>query len=100
MKKYSKEEKEMRLGDWRQSGKSAWSYAKANNLNPQTFVKWTKAETEAKTCLVEVPALMMPPSLQFAQEILIEKGEIKIHIPLGMGCNELRAVMEGLGAAL
>ena len=96
---YSKEEKEMWLDDWRQSGKSAWAYAKENGLNSQTFVKWKKTETEAKSCLVEVPALMMPP-LPFAHEILIEKGEIKIHIPLGMGCNELRAVMEGLGAAL
>ena len=99
MKKYSKEEKGMWLEDWRQSGKSAWAYAKENELTPQTFVKWTKTETEAKTCLVEVPALTIPPSLQFAQEILIEKGEIKIHIPLGAGRNELRAVMEELGAA-
>ena len=100
MKKYSKEEKEMWLDDWRQSGKSAWSYAKENDLNPQTFVKWTESKTEGKTCLVEVPALMIPPPLPFVQEILIEKGEIKIHIPLGIGRNELRAVMEGLGAAL
>ena len=97
---YSKEEKGMWLEDWRQSGKSAWAYAKENDLNPRTFVKWTKSETEAKPCLVEVPALMIPPPLQFVQEILIERGEIKIHIPLGMGRNELRAVMEGLGAAL
>ena len=96
---YSKEEKGMWLDDWRQSGKSAWAYGKENGLNPQTFVNWTKTDAEAKTCLVEVPALMIPP-LQFAQEILIEKGEIKIHIPLGMGRNELRAAIEALGAAL
>jgi len=41
---YSEEEKGMWLDDWRQSGKSAWAYAKANKLNLQTFVKWTKAE--------------------------------------------------------
>ena len=44
---YSKEEKTMWLKDWRQSGKSAWAYAKENNLNPQTFVNWTKAESKA-----------------------------------------------------
>jgi len=41
---YSKEEKAMWLDDWRQSGKSAWAYAKENGLNLQTFKNWTKAE--------------------------------------------------------
>ena len=99
MKKYSKEEKEMWLDDWRQSGKSAWAYAKENKLNPQTFVKWTKAETAAKVCLVEVPVPIIQHTLGLS-EILIEKGDIKIHIPLAIERNGLRAVMEGLGAAL
>ena len=97
---YSKEEKEMWLDDWRQSGKSTWAYAKENGLNPQTFVKWSKNGTQSNTCLVEVPAQMLSQPLQLGHEILIEKGEVKIHIPLAMGRNELRAVMEGLGAAL
>ena len=45
---YSREEKEMWVEDWQASGKSAWSYAKANGLNPQTFVRWTKGEKEAE----------------------------------------------------
>ena len=96
---YSEEEKKMWLEDWRQSGKSAWAYAKANGLNTQTFVKWTRSKTETQTCFVEVPAQILPP-LHQGQEILIEKGDIKIRIPLTLGRNELRAVMEGLGAAL
>ena len=96
---YSGEEKEMWLEDWRRSGKSAWLYAKENGLNQQTFVRWTKAEPEAKMSFVEVPAPVMLPPRQ-AAEILIERGEVKIHIPLAMGRNELRAVMEGLGCVL
>ena len=96
---YSKEEKEMRLEDWRRSGKSAWAYAKANGLNQQTFAKWTKTGTEAKPCFVEIPAQVLKPTLHMP-EILIEKGDVKIHIPLVIGCVELRSVMEGLGAAL
>jgi hypothetical protein len=46
--KISEEEKEMRLEDWRQSGKSAWAYAKENGFVPQTFVKWVKAGAGAK----------------------------------------------------
>ena len=100
---YSKEEKAMWLEDWRQSGKSAWAYAKENGLNLQTFKNWTKAE--AKQCFVEVPstpavpARVLQPAVQ-TREILIEKGDVKIRIPLMIGRGELRAVIEGLGAAL
>jgi hypothetical protein len=97
--KFSKEEKAMWLEDWKGSGKSAWAYAKENGLNPQTFVNWTKPKRENEPCFVEVPARIMPPPQQ-AAEILIEKGEVKIHIPLIMGRGEMRAVIEGLGAAL
>ena len=96
---FNKEEKTMRLDVWRKSGKSAWAYAKANSLNPQTFVKWTKAQTEGKPCFVEVPVTVLEQPKQGA-EILIEKGDVKIHIPLLIGKSELRSVMEGLGAAL
>jgi hypothetical protein len=98
---YSKEEKAMWLEDWRQSGKSAWAYAKENGLTPQTFVRWIKAEEEpeARTCFVEVPARIMPQPIP-APEIIIEKGDMKIHIPLTIGRGELCAVMEGLGCAL
>ena len=96
---YSEEEKAMWLEDWQQSGRSAWAYAKANGLNTQTFVKWTKAGKENQNCFVEVQTQILPPYYQ-NQKILIEKGEVKIHIPVTIGRNELRAVMEGLGAAL
>ena len=98
--RYSEEEKALWLEDWRQSGKSTWAYAKTNSLNPQTFVKWAKTVKEvegvlmeSRPCFVEVAARAMPFSQQ-PQRILIEKGDVKIHIPLGHG--ELLAVMEGL----
>ena len=97
--KFSEEEKAMWLEDWRQSGKSAWAYANANGLSPQTFVKWTKTEAETKPCFVEVP-VPARPSAQREPEILIEKGEVKIHIPLISGSREFRAVIEWLGRAI
>ena len=99
MKKYSEEERSMWLDDWKQSEKSAWAYAKENGLNPQTFVNWTKAKKETSQSFIEVPAKAIQPP-QYLPEILIEKGDVKIRIPLIIGCGELRAVMEGLGAAL
>jgi len=97
--KYSEEEKAMWLEDWRQSGKSAWAYAKANGMSPQTFAKWTKTGEEEKPCFIEVPAPVMA-SRQSEPEILIERGEVKIHIPLISGSRELRSVIEWLGRAI
>jgi hypothetical protein len=95
----SAEEKKMWLEDWKRSGKSAWTYAKENGLTPQTFVKWTKATQETEPSFVQVKASVIPLP-QSVPEILIEKGDVKIHIPLTVGSSGLRAVMESLGATL
>ena len=96
---YSEEEKGMWLDDWQQSGKSAWAYAKENGLNTQTFTKWTKAKEEPTHSFVELSTQVLPTH-QYNREILIEKGDVKIHIPLSLNSVELRAVMEGLGRVL
>ena len=103
--RYSEEEKTMWLEDWKSSGKSAWAYAKENGINQQTFINWTKAGNETKQNLVEIPAVSTANAAVVKQqisipEILIEKWEVKIYIPLKINHNQLRAVMEGLGAAL
>jgi transposase-like protein len=96
---YSAEEKAELLEGWRLSGKSISAYVKEKGLVRWTFTKWIKAERETKSCFVEVPAHVLKP-VPHLPEILIEKGDIKIHVPLGMGGGGLRAVMEGLGVAL
>jgi len=87
---YSKEEKAMWLEDWQKSGKNVWAYANENGLVPQTFARWTKKRT--KTDFVEVK-LKSRSSLQISG-ILIEKGDIKIHLPTGITVNELSSVIE------
>jgi hypothetical protein len=99
MQTISSEEKAMWVEDWRGSGKSAWAYAQENGLNQRTFVKWTKAAVAAKPCFVEVAAPVIAPAAH-TPEILIERGDVKIHIPLCAGNAGLRAVMESLVAAL
>ena len=96
---FTNEEKAMWIEDWKRSGKKPYTYAKDNGIVPQAFARWTKSETEAKPCFVEITTQLVQPSTQ-VPKILIEKGEIKIHIPLVMGLEELRIVMEGLGAVL
>ena len=96
---FSKEEKAIRLADWRQSGKSAWAFARENGLVPQTFARWAKEESETKPAFVEVP-LPSIPSPRYLSEILIEKGDMQIHIPVTVGYGELRVVMEELRSTL
>ena len=80
--KYSKEERRKHLENWKESGKNAWAYAKENGLKQQTFAKWVKAEKEEESGFVEIKTKI--PQLS---EILIEKGDVKIHIPLGLSEN-------------
>ena len=95
---FSKEEKSMWLEDWRKSGKKAWTYARENGLVPQTFVSWTKKELKQANGFIEIhPKISLP---QQKREILIEKGDIKIHIPVGLNSIELEPVVESLRAIL
>ena len=97
---FSKEEKAKLLEGWKQSGKSISAYVKEKGLVRWTFTKWLKAERDSESCFVEIPAHVLE-SAPHVPEILIEKGGLKIHIPLGMGGgSELRMVMERLGVAL
>jgi hypothetical protein len=95
---YSKEEKAIWLEDWRRSGKPAWSYAKENGLIPQTFTNWTKPSGKTDQSLVEVSAPKVQ-SARFAGEMLIEKGEVRIRVPLTIGGSELRMIINVLGGA-
>ena len=97
--KFSKEEKAMWLEDWKQSGKKAWTYGKENGLIPQTFCGWVKREAKSATGFVEISAHKKPKP-ELSQEILVEKGDIKIHIPLSVWIESPGAIMEGLKAAL
>ena len=96
---YSKEEKAMWLEDWQQSGKSAWAYARENDLSPQTFLNWTKARNKKNQSLVEIPAGVFHPA-RLVQEILIEKGAIRIHIPLEPVLGELYTIIKKIGQTL
>ena len=99
--RFSKEEKAGLLEDWRQSGKSISVYVREKGLVRWTFDRWLKAEKETKPSFVEVAAPVMSAGIQAApQEILIEKGEIKIHIPLCVWAQGAGVIMEGLGRAV
>jgi transposase-like protein len=94
MKRYSQEEKAKWVEEWKGSGITAWTYAKENGFNPQTFNQWTKKEDE-KHKFVEITGQIKKEAPNRA-EILIEKGNIKIHVPLTAGMDGLKAVIQTL----
>jgi len=95
---YSNEEKAMWLEDWQKSGKKAWSYALENGLIPQTFLKWTKAGIKTKQDFVEVRPVA--GGMNHALQITIEKGDIKIHLPICATSNDLSTIIECLRVAI
>jgi len=98
--KIGKEEKEMWLEDWKRSGKKAWTYAKENNLIPQTFCSWVKrTETKIQSGFVDV-SKQIKTHIANLTEIRIEKGGINIYIPLSVWRESSAAIIEGLRAAL
>ena len=97
--KFSKEEKARKLEDWRKSGKSAWAYAKENGLCPQTFLRWVNPKKKRRKSFVDI-STKVQPSFESVKEILIEKGEIRIHIPLSVWAEGAGVILEGLRAAL
>jgi hypothetical protein len=95
MKRYSEEEKRMWVEDWKGSGTSQYAYAKANGLNPTTLKNWAR-EAEVPQGFVEVTP-QLPVPMGYTPEILIEKGDIKVHIPVAINRQDLRAVIQSLG---
>jgi hypothetical protein len=65
---------------------------------PQTFSKWTKKQERPEFVQVHQAARRGIP--QAHSEILIESGEMKIHLPLNMGVRELCVVVECVGGLL
>jgi hypothetical protein len=96
MTRYSIEEKAKLLEDWRGSGKKAWIYAKEKGINPQTFSKWTKRE--AGPGFVEVKQAVETGIRSCGKEILIEKGDLRIHLPLGVSVRDVCALVERVGS--
>jgi transposase-like protein len=96
MTKYSNEEKEKWLEEWRGSGKSPWTYAKENGIRPQTFTTWVKKEKKVPGFVeIHPEAGRGTPAAQ--GEILIERGGLRIRLPSNTGIREVCAVVECVG---
>jgi transposase-like protein len=109
MKKYSVEEKAKFIAEWEKSGKSRRAFSLERGLKEQTFGKWVREEPEEGLQFVEVgrrrkksaeqvPAKAVSgPRLTAVHEMVVEKGDIKIRLPLGVSETGLARVIRALG---
>ena len=98
MKKvYTKEEKQEHIKRWKEGGLSKAAYAKSVGVNKHTFYTWTDAADKANQGFVELPVAATVSETN-TRKIIIEKGDIKIHVPLSVWVEGAAAVMEGLKA--
>ena len=90
MKRYSKEEKDKIIEQWKESGKSRWTFAKEQGIGAQTLYKWTNT-AKGPTDFVELKtgSKTLPTN---NRDIILERGETIIRIPLEMSEREMNAV--------
>jgi len=98
---FSKEEKAKKLEEWKMSGKSKWAFAKENRINQQTFANWVNKEKAIGFVEIKPNSKSL---VQVAQtecsQMVIEKGDIKIHLPIVMSSKDLTAIIESLREAI
>ena len=90
MKIYSEEEKETLIKRWKTSGKSRCTFAKEQGIATQTFCKWTVNQKETSD-FVELKKKLKWPE-QNNRELILEHGETRIRIPLGITEQEIKHI--------
>jgi len=93
MKKYTRQEREKFIEDWKNGSLSKTDYAKSIGLKVTTFYKWAEGIVKPKQNFVEIdPKKITNP----VREIIIEKGSLTVHIPMSVSNNELQTVLHAL----
>ena len=101
MQKYSKEEKEKHLKQWRSSGLSGQEYCRRNNIRPTTLYSWTKKERQDKA-KKNIQGLVKIPLVNTKQEnkdhkIVVEYQGLKIQMPASAEADYLIAILKSIG---
>ena len=91
MKKHPAEEKEGLIESWKASGKARRSFAQEHGISPQTFCKWV-SKANNSSGFVELKAIEKLSEPAISREIILERGETKIRVPLGISQTEMETV--------
>lgn len=96
MQKYSKDEREVFIREWRASEKSAVIFCAEKGINKNTFQYWLiKEKKSTKQGFVEITKTK---NLHIEHGLSIELGKLKVNFPSGNNKEELEAVIKILWA--
>ena len=94
MKNYTSAERQEHLEKWKNGSLSKAAYAKAAGIYPTTFYTWTRAKkSKAKQGFVEIKKRLIQTT---NHDLVIEKGNITIRVPMSAGEKELQIVFAAL----
>ena len=94
MKKYSRTEREKHLKNWENGTLSRAGYAKSAGIRMTTFYKWTQDLDKPKQGFVKINRNKITGNFE---NIIFEKNNIVLSIPITAGLEELKTVFEALG---
>lgn len=88
------EEKKALINEWKVSGKSAKQFCSVKGIKPTTFYGWIKKEKKNRSSkFIEIS--QKSASVK-TEGIIIEKGNVKIHIPIELEKDELVKIFKAL----
>lgn len=95
-KKYNREEREIYLELWRESGLSGSQFCRENNIRPTTFYSWNKMEREKQkddqSEIVKLTNLQI--NVPESNRIILENRGWKITLPPGFNRNDASIAMK------
>jgi hypothetical protein len=93
--RYTIEEKELVISEWKASGLSRTAFAKANRIGLQTLLNWTSPDKDEAA--VEIP-LERAYEAEGNEYVIIEKRGMVIRVPAEAGDKLLPIVIKAMGA--
>ena len=94
MKNYTEEERRVHLENWKSGGLSKAAYAKSAGIYTTTFYTWTRGQaSKEKQNFVEINKRLIQKA---NNDLVIEKGNITIRVPMPALEKELQAVFAAL----
>ena len=90
MRNYTNAERQEHLEKWKNSALSKAAYAKSVGIYPTTFYTWIRGKPGRKVQdFIEISTQVMQKT---SHDLVIEKGNLIIRIPLSVGAKELHTV--------
>lgn len=102
MQKYSREERIAHLKAWKNKKINGTEYCRQNNIKASTFYSWIKIEKKHQEKVSPVKFVKVP-AIQNKRErsdlMIIETGQIKLHLPIDTDIDRLKVILTALSTA-